>query len=227
MPVNPLDQPLDKLRDDTVDQLIMNYGHGRLSLEAFQRRLDEAFDARDQSQLMELTRDLELTVDSGYVEKKREELEFQYADDGEVDDVEYIVDVFGGSDRGGLWTAPRELRIFTLFGGSNVDFSEARFSSQLTRVRMLCLFGGVDIFVPEGINTTVRVFSIFGGVSNKAPSTTDRHAPRLLIEGLVIFGGGDVKLKRTFRERLMEFADNLRGFFTAPGAPQPPSRPGP
>lgn len=219
MPVTPADKPLDTLRDETVDQLIMNYGHGKLSLDAFQRRLDDAFDAREQQQLIELTRDLELSVDSGYVEKKREELEFRYADDDEVDDVEYIIDIFGGSDRGGLWTAPEELRIFTLFGGSDVDFSEARFSSRTTRVRMFCMFGGVDIFVPEGVNTSVRVFSIFGGVSNKAPNSTDRNAPRLVIEGLVIFGGGDVKLKRTFRERLLEFADGLRSFFGGPTSP--------
>ncbi len=221
MPVTPADQPLDTLRDETVDQLIMNYGHGKLSLEAFQRRLDDAFDAREQQQLIDLTQDLELTVDSGYVEKKREELEFRYADHDEVEEVEYIIDVFGGSNRGGIWTVPPELRIFTLFGGSDVDFSEARFSSPTTRLRMFCLFGGVDIFVPEGVNTSVRVFSIFGGVSNKAPSSTDRNSPRLVIEGLVIFGGGDVKLKRTFRERLLEFADGLRSFF---GGPTPPPR---
>ena len=33
MPVTPQDRPLDALREQTVDQLIMNYGHGKLSRE--------------------------------------------------------------------------------------------------------------------------------------------------------------------------------------------------
>jgi len=46
MPVTPHDRPIDALREQTVDQLIMNYGHGKLSREAFERRLDEALDSK-------------------------------------------------------------------------------------------------------------------------------------------------------------------------------------
>lgn len=218
MPVTPADKPLDALRDQTVDQLIMNYGHGELSLDAFQRRLDDAFDAADHETLLSLTRDLDLQTDSGYVARKRQELDFRYPgfaddpDDG-TSDIEYVVDVFGGSDRGGAWRVPEEIRVFAIFGGSNVDFSEAVFTAPTTRVRLFCLFGGVDIYVPEGINTTVRAFSIFGGMSNKAPNAMRSGAPRLIVEGLIIFGGGDVKVRRTFKERLLEFADGLRAMF--------------
>jgi hypothetical protein len=44
MPVTPNDRPIETLREETIDQLIMNYGHGKLSREAFERRLDEALD---------------------------------------------------------------------------------------------------------------------------------------------------------------------------------------
>ena len=39
------DRPLEKVREETIDQLVMNYGHGELSSEAFERRLDAAMDA--------------------------------------------------------------------------------------------------------------------------------------------------------------------------------------
>jgi len=228
MPVAPADQPLDTLRETTIDQLIMNYGHGRLSLEAFQRRLDEAFDAQDHRALIALTSDLDLEVDSGYVERKREELQdtrdYYAVDDYADDDVEYIVDIFGGSDRSGEWVVPPELRVVAIFGGSDVDMTEARFASRVTRIRMFCLFGGTDIYVPEGVNTTVKAFSIFGGFSNKAPNVNRPDAPRLIIEGLIIFGGGDVKLKRTFRERLLDFANGLRGMFSNPQSGVEPRR---
>ena len=31
------DRPLEKVREETIDQLVMNYGHGELSSEAFER----------------------------------------------------------------------------------------------------------------------------------------------------------------------------------------------
>lgn len=223
MPVTPTDKPLDTLRDDTVDQLIMNYGHGELSLDAFQRRLDQAFDARDHESLLALTSDLDLQVDSGYVSRKREELDFQYpardlgAD--RVNEVDYVVDIFGGSKRSGMWVAPEEIRVFTVFGGSHLDFTEARFSGRTSRIRLVCVFGGVDIYVPEGVNTTVRTFSIFGGMNNKAPQGHQAAAPHLIIEGLILFGGGNVKTRKTFKDRLLDFADGVRAMFAQSSEP--------
>lgn len=216
MPVTPEDRPLEVLREETIDRLIMNYGHGRLSLEAFQRRLDGALDAGSHAPLIEVTRDLDLDVDSGFVERKRTEFSRRdpvrqpAVEPDAAHDVEYVVDIFSGSDRSGEWIVPGEIRVLALFGGSNIDLTEARFSSPVTRIRMLCLFGGADVFVPEGVRTTVKAISVFGGMSNKAPDTSDPDAPRLIVEGLMIFGGGAVKVKRTFRERLLEFADGMR-----------------
>lgn len=213
MPVNPEDRPLDALRDETVDQLIMNYGHGRLSLDAFQRRLDQAFDATDQADLTSLTSDLDLQVDPGFVESKREELAFHYQAAESPLGVDYVVNILSGSDRSGEWTAANEIRILTLLGGTKLDFTNARFSGRTTTIRVLCVCGGVDIFVPEGASITVRTFNIMGGVSNKAPTTLDPSAPRIIVEGLVLMGGLNVKVKKTMRERMLEFADGLRTRF--------------
>jgi len=147
MTVIAQDKPLDALREETIDRLIMNYGHGVLSLEAFQRRLDEAFDAAEHQTLQNLTADLDLQVDSAYVEKKRESLELHPerrldTDSVEADDVEHIVYIFGGGDRGGNWAVPGELRVITIFGGAD----------------------------------------------NKAPNSSNPWAPRLAVDGLVMFG---------------------------------------
>lgn len=218
MPVTPEDRPLDALREATIDQLIMNYGHGELSLEAFQRRLDDAFDAQDHATLQRLTEDLEVRVDSGYVAHKRRELDLDRrepaADRGR--DVEHLIHVFSGSNRTGEWTPARETRVIAIFGGGDLDFSDARFVHPTITVRIFCLFGGINIYVPENINTTVNTFSIFGGVDNKSPNTTDPDAPRLIVEGLVIFGGADVKVRKTFKQRLIEFADGVRAMFGQP-----------
>jgi hypothetical protein len=215
MPVTPEDRPLDLLREETVDQLVMNYGHGRLSLDAFQRRLDRAFDAPDHAELIALTADLDLQVDPGYVEQKREELavRYDYEAADEADDVDYLINILSGGDRGGEWIAASEIRVLNVMGGGDLDFTHARFSSRVTRVRVVCFCGGMDIFVPEGVSITVRTFNILGGVSNKAPSTLDPGAPRIIVEGLVMLGGLDVKVKKTLKERMLEFANGLRAMF--------------
>src|SRR6185436_10526365 len=98
MPVTPQDRPIDTLREETVDQLIMNYGHGKLSREAFERRLDEALDTKSHDKLLELTRDLDLKADRQYTAQKKAELGIRVepAAVSSADDTEHVVNIFAG-----------------------------------------------------------------------------------------------------------------------------------
>jgi hypothetical protein len=217
MPVTPNDRPIETLREETVDQLIMNYGHGKLSREAFERRLDEALDTKSHDKLLELTRDLDLKADRQYAAQKKAELRIRVdAGTSGSDDAEYMVNVFGGTTRKGAWHVPRSIRIVNVFGGADLDFSDATFSSQTTYITTFCLFGGVTARVREGLRTISKAVCIFGGVDNRGPSTADSNAPLVVIEGLVLFGGIDVKLKKTPKQHLQEFANQLRTMFTQP-----------
>ncbi len=216
MPVTPNDRPIDTLREETVDQLIMNYGHGKLSREAFERRLDEALDTKSHDKLLELTRDLDLEADRQYAAQKKAELGIR-VDPGTSgsDEAEYMVNVFGGTTRKGAWHVPRMIRIVNVFGGTDLDFTDATFSAQTTYITTFCLFGGVDVRVREGLRTVSKAVCIFGGVDNRGPSTADVNAPLLVVEGLVLFGGIDIKLKKTPKQHLQEFANQLRTMFNA------------
>ena len=46
------------------------------------------------------------------------------------------------------------------------------------------------------------------------PGAEERGAPHLVVEGLVLFGAVDAKIKRTMKERLFEFANSLREMFS-------------
>jgi hypothetical protein len=217
MPVVPQDRPINALREETIDQLVVNYGHGKLSLAAFERRLDEALDTQSHDRLLELTKDLDLRVDKQYVEQKRAELgmrvESVAAGDEGADEAEHMINIFGGTNRGGQWDVPSRIRMLNLFGGADLDFSEARFTSQMTRITMLCIFGGVTLRVREGVRTVSKAVCIFGGVDNRGPSTGDRNAPTIVLQGLVLFGGAEIKIKKTAKERWLEFADTVKEMF--------------
>jgi hypothetical protein len=212
MAVKNQDRPIDVLREEVIDQLIINYGHEELSLEAFERRLDHALSSDDASELSELVDDLEFKADKNYSDLKREELDLDLDYDyGVARDVEYVISIFGGSSRRGSWNVPKEIRMLNLFGGGEIDFSEARFTHPSVRIRMLTFFGGASIYVREDISTVSKIRSIFGGTNNSAPSSRRSHAPVVVVEGLVMFGGATIKIKRTIKEIFVDFADRIRG----------------
>jgi hypothetical protein len=212
MPVENQDRPIDVVREEVIDQLIVNYGHEELSLEAFEARLDQALASDDASELGELVADLELKADKSYADMKREKLDLDLDYDyGVTRDVEYAINIFGGSNRSGPWNVPKEIRMLNLFGGGEIDFTEARFTHPSVRIKLLTLFGGANIYVREDINTVSKIISIFGGTDNSAPSSRSSHAPVVIVEGLVMFGGLDIKIKRTIKEIFVDFADRIRG----------------
>ena len=211
MTVASQDRPIDVVREEVIDQLIVNYSHEELSLEAFERRLDQALVSNDPAELDGLIADLELRADKNYSELKRDELDpdLDY-DYGGTGDVDYVISVFSGSSRSGPWNVPKEIRMLNLFGGGEIDFSEARFTHPSVRIRMLTLFGGASIYVREDISTVSRIKSIFGGTDNSAPSSRHSNAPVVIVEGLVMFGGATIKIKRTIKEIFVDFAARLR-----------------
>ena len=212
MPVAPQDRPIASVREETIDRLIVNYGHGKLSLEAFERRLDQALDAKTADQLLSLVADLELTADKAYADAKRRELA-PHEPPGGAQEVEHMIHVFGGTKRSGMWTVPHEIRMVNVFGGCDLDFSKAQFTAQVTRIKMLCLFGGVDIRVAEDHNVISKAVCIFGGVDNRAGAMQRPGAPTIVIEGFVMFGGASIRVKKALRDRWLDFAEQVKSAF--------------
>jgi hypothetical protein len=219
MPVTTEDRPIKIVREEVIDQLIMNYGHEKISLDAFEKRLDKAMATEDPVELVGLVEDLDLDVDKDYLTKKRRELSMnsdipvESAHQG-VDETDYMVHIFGGSQRSGIWNVAKELVAINVFGGGDIDLSDAHLNHKTTRIKVYSLFGGSTIYVPEGINVSVRSFCIFGGVDNRAPSLDDARVPTVVIEGIVIFSGINIKIKRTVKESLMRFADGLKNILS-------------
>ena len=213
MPVAPQDRPLNTVREETIDRLIVNYGHGKISLEAFERRLDQALDAKSADALVALTSDLELEVDKQYAQQKRAEFGVRTEPVPYARDVSFMIHIFGGGNRSGAWTVPREIFMLNLFGGCEIDFSNAHFTSPVTRVRMLTLFGGAQFYVNENVNTQTHALCLFGGIHNAGPSNPDPSTPTVIVEGLVLFGGADIRVKRTLKERWLALAEQFRGAF--------------
>ena len=212
MSVAMKDRPTQAVRDEVIDQLIMNYSHGELSYEAFERRLDIAMESQDNEEIAKQAEDLKLNVDESYVESKKHNMAFNFEPSSEQG-TDSVVSVFGGNKRSGAWKVAGELKVLSAFSGTEIDFTNATFTQKVTTVKVFSLFSGNDIFVPENVNVVSKVFCIFGGVDNDSQTSATIDAPTLVIEGFAIFSGVDISIKQSLKERFVAFADGLKRMF--------------
>jgi hypothetical protein len=218
MPVKLEDRPIETVRSEVIDQLIMNYSHGELSYDAFERRLDSAMELQNPQDLVELTTDLPLTVDKAFVESKKQDLSPNYAP-GETEDVDTMVNIFSSSNRGGTFKVAKEIRYFSFFSSTDIDFTDAQFSQREVRVKIFSMFSSDTIYVPENINVASKAFCIFGNIDNSAPNNSVNHGsalttPTIIIEGFSLFSSIDIDLKRSLKEKFVNFADQLKKIFS-------------
>lgn len=211
MTVQTQDKPLEIFRQEVIDQLILNYAHQTISRTAFERRLDEAHEATGHDSLTSLIADLERFMDSKYDDRRDHLL---YADDDEALDSRWCVNFFSGTQSDHEEIVPGILKIVAIFGGANLDYSMARFSAPETQIKVLLLFGGAEIHVPEGVKIRASVLPLFGGCHNKGEPVDDPAAPVVTVTGIALFGGISIGVKRTLRERMHGFADDIRQMFS-------------
>jgi predicted membrane protein len=114
-----------------------------------------------------------------------------------VTSTDYVDDVaiFGGSEQKVTSKNFKGGRISNIFGGSTFDFTDAEMEPGKNVLDLFCLFGGSTIIVPSHWKVKIDVTSIFGGYSDKRKISTNFNSDEteLVIKGVVIFGGGDIK----------------------------------
>jgi len=99
MSVKVEDRPIEQVREQVIDQLIYNYSHGVISVEAFERRLDKAMDAKDNSVLLTLVEDLTLNTDKQYKAEKQSQFTPNYSAQQNSDDDITLRSILGSNER--------------------------------------------------------------------------------------------------------------------------------
>ena len=212
MTVKLEDRPIESLREEVVDQLTMNYGHGELSLEAFERRLDIAMEAKDHKLLAAQVEDLTLEVDNSFKQHKQDELGQRF-DPSEPKEFESITQVLSNNSRSGVWNVAKETRFYSLLSGGNIDLTNATFTHHTVYLKIYSLLSGHKIFVPENIHVVCKASCLVGNFENETSSVYEGNPPTLVIEGVSILSSLKVEIKRTFKEKMLDFADTLKKMF--------------
>lgn len=187
--------PLAQVREFVVEQLKINFAHDNLDVEDFESRLEKANQSGSKQTLLELVSDLPRMKDVDTKEVAAYEGSLAI-NTGKVRETANMVAVLGGNSRKGVWKPARSTRAVAILGGTELDYTEAVMPPGVTDLNVVCLMGGLEVTVPPGMNVTIDVIPILGGVENKADTTENPDGPTLRIRGVIAMGGVEVKTSK-------------------------------
>lgn len=193
----------DADREKVAGVLRDAYAEGRLTAVEHQERLEEAYRAQTYGDLIPVLRELPvppgtLAVPTSSGLTPSPAVGGSRTDGGIIVNTGLtgqgdtsLVAVFGAFERRGPWTVPAETSALCIFGGGELDLTEAVLTAQETVITAVCIFGGLEITVPEGMVVRSEVVGIFGGTEVPKDSGAP-GAPVLVVKGAAIFGGVEI-----------------------------------
>jgi len=198
-------------RERTALRLRSAAARGQLDVEELEERLTAAFGSRTRRELAALTADLGEPDDDELVAQATGPA-VRLGEGGD----RWVVSVMSGNDRTGHWRLAPRVRVINVMGGSDLDLSEAEFSSPVTKMTVVSVMGGSDIYVPDGLHVEASRFALMGGNDVKlGPQRQPEDAPVLRVRLISIMGGSELtrgrkksrKEKRLERERRKALED--------------------
>ena len=109
--------------------------------------------------------------------------------------LDYIddVNIFGGHERIVTTQNFRGGRVLAIFGGGEYDLRQSLVSKEGAQLEVINVFGGSSFIMPEDWNIKIEVAGIFGGFSDNRRISNISYDKTLIIRGIAVFGGGDIK----------------------------------
>jgi hypothetical protein len=111
------------------------------------------------------------------------------------DTVDEVV-IFGGVDRKITSKEFSGGKVDAVFGGGEIDISQAELAEDTVELEINCVFGGIELIVDtEKYRVESQGIGVFGGWgSSYTPSKLDK--PILVVRGAAVFGGVDIVNKK-------------------------------
>jgi predicted membrane protein len=102
--------------------------------------------------------------------------------------------IFGGGERNIVTPEFKGGNTVAIFGGSKINLTHSSIAPNTKAVvELVAVFGGSTMIVPSDWNVKIEVFNIFGGFVDKRIAVQVDHSKTLVVKGVTIFGGGEIK----------------------------------
>lgn len=116
------------------------------------------------------------------------EIEKKVKDLGDGKTMDAQTAVFSGSDRVYNGEVFAGSNLVAVFGGAELDLRRAKFEKD-TVIKAFCLFGGIDIKVPDDVQVKIKSGFIFGGASDDRKGDTGKGKYTIYVDAAGGFGG--------------------------------------
>jgi len=180
----------DSDRELVADRLREAAGHGRLTMDELDERLEQAYAARTYAELEPLTRDLPRPGAS--VPLPAPAAGNRSARIGGSPGRRWSIAIMSGSTRRGRWVVPSRYNAFAFWGGVVIDLREANFAEQVTVIRANAIMGGIEIIAPPDVDVRVEGFGLMGGYDDTTSSEIEpppAGAPIVRVTGIAFWAG--------------------------------------
>ncbi|MEV0286517.1 MULTISPECIES: DUF1707 domain-containing protein [unclassified Kribbella] len=188
----------DTDRDRVVDVLRDALMSGRLTQDEHAERLEQTLQARTLGELEPITQDLVIPAQATPVAVPSSSPVPIEEPANPSDSFDTLFAVFGGGERKGRWRVKRRTNAVAIFGGHDLDMTDAVFEGREVTIYAFAVFGGIDLTVPDSVEVRNQGVGIFGGFGARGGDSPDPNAPVVIVKGLALFGGvgGQVSSKR-------------------------------
>jgi hypothetical protein len=175
------DRVSDADRDQVVTLLREHCAAGRLTLDEFSERAGSALAAKTRGVLDNVLADLP-SPSQGLTEAAPRRAR------------RWFVAVMSGTRARGRWRLGQHTTVLTLMGGCRLDLRQAEIEGLEAKITAVCVMGGADIIVPEGIDVELTGFSILGGRHiHLRDVPLLKGSPRIRVRAFAVMGGVRVR----------------------------------
>jgi hypothetical protein len=166
-------------REQTVGWLQEHLVAGRLTLEEFSERVDRAYAARVQGDLVQIQSGLPPTDALSTTGSRRRTTRF-------------TAGLFAHVVKAGRL----RLRRWAVAGGAfcdvDLDLRNAEIHGPSTALNVFVCFGNVDVYIPENVAVTVTGLAVAGHRREWGADVARPHAPGISVRAMSLFGTVDV-----------------------------------
>ena len=170
----------DAEREHAIAELREHLLSGRLTLEEFSERVGAAYAARTGRELVPVTRDLPAAAPSSSSAPSRRK------------PMRFTAGLFAHIIRRGRLRLRKRTFALSVFADLDLDLREAQIETPMTTVRVFALFGNVDVYVPEGVDTDVGGVTVVGHRVEWGRDAAESEAPLVRVRVFGLFGTVDV-----------------------------------
>lgn len=150
--------PSTPQREQAIERLSRSFAEDAITMDEFERRAELVYSALTAADLQALVADLPAVIGPEDVKRGKG------ASVARIVVGDRITTFLGSTERRMSASVPRQLSVRTVLGHTELDFRGSRFEPGITEVHVRCLFGNVEITVPEGVRVELLVSSVLANV---------------------------------------------------------------